>query len=381
MLSNYYPYQVWLELHRSPAIIIDRIIKNINCMPEDVVTLIVSYEYWSIDNLHQAVTVVESEFPHRQLVWILPESIFFQNLSQIDTWNIEYVLLEIDLIQTYFQTEIFKTNTNNTHWNSNADKFLFLTGKPNKTNRVKLLYQMYQQGLLKYAVWSFFTNPDLDKQNQKILSTVTPCEYQQFVNDCQGSADSHIARTRHQNMLLDGTKFDPKIYQQTLFRVISETQMNRQSIITEKTWTTIANHHPFIMAGSTGLLEFLSYKGFETYTEHLLYADYDQVCDENQRFEQIISNTWHWLKTICDSQSIINEQVLHNKNTLDRYIQHNVEQLNYIYQRIGKPDLEIFRLIPGKLGISEWINFYYPLLTTLYLHILDLYWNTVLHNQ
>jgi len=359
MLSNFYPYQVWLELDRSPDVIIDRIIKNINTMPADAVTLVVSYEYWSLGDLHRAVDAVKLEFPRRQFLWLLPESIFFQDLVEIDTWDIEYVLIEIDLIQTYFQTEIFKTNKNNNKWNSSADRFLFLTGKPNKTNRVKLLYQMYQQGLLEHAIWSFFTNPELDQQNQKILSTVTPEQYRQFVADCEGSADGETARSQHQSMLVDGTKFDPVIYQQTLFRVISETQMNSQSIISEKTWTTIANHHPFIMAGSVGLLEFLKYKGFETYTEHLLYPDYDQVCDENQRFSQIIDNTWHWLKTIRDSQQVINEQVLHNKQQLDSYIQHNVEQLNYIHSRIGKPNLEIFRLIPGQLGVNEWINFYY----------------------
>ena len=358
MLANFYPYQTWLAIGQTR----DQLIKNIYCdlktFPTDKTVLVVCYEYWSIEDIKHMVSAVTSEFTKHRLLWVFSESMFFNDVAVIDSLGIEYIFIDIDTLYLHFEINVFKTSTLNNKWNNNTGKFLFLTGKPDRSNRIKLLYTMYQRGMLDQVVWSFFTNQQLEHRCRQLLPGVSDLEYKKFVNVCHRYADDLVPE-QHKNsqLILDGVRFNSDMYQQTSFRVISETQMKGVAILTEKTWTTIANNHPFIMAGSPGLLTFLNHYGFETYTDDLLYPDYDLEQNEDQRFELVIKNANYWLETI--SSKHINEKTKHNAQLLDKFIQDNVKKLKEIYKQVGQPDLELFRLFSGPTNTSKWINFYY----------------------
>jgi hypothetical protein len=358
MLANFYPYQIWLDIGQTRDQLIKNIYRDLQTFPTDKTVLVVCYEYWSIEDIKHIVSAVTSEFTKHRLLWVFPESMFFNNVDVIDSLSIEYVFIDIDTLHLHFEINVFKISTLNHAWNNNTGKFLFLTGKPDRSNRIKLLYMMYQRGMLDQAVWSFFTNQQLEQRCRQLLPDVSDSEYKKFVNACYRSADNRVPE-KHNNgqLILDGVRFNSDMYQQTSFRVISETQMKDVAILTEKTWTTIANNHPFIMAGYPGLLTFLEHYGFETYTDDLLYPNYDLEQNENQRFELVIKNTNYWLETISSKQ--INEKTKHNAQLLDKFMQDNVKSLSEVYKQVGQPDLELFRLFPGPTNSSKWVNFYY----------------------
>ena len=183
----------------------------------------------------------------------------FNSCSAEDTLYIDYFLG-----LTYFNNKDLTVAP----WNKNSDKFLFLTGRWHRLNRTTLLYYLWDRGLLENCEWSWGLTDDY---GQKLCPELTQEQYRFFIKSVTRSMDSWgIGGSQH---------YTSTIYSDKLFELVSETKFEQDhmvpAFVTEKTWKTIANGLPFIIAGPPGILESLENLGFDTFDDLLLVKNYD----------------------------------------------------------------------------------------------------------
>jgi hypothetical protein len=208
--------------------------------------------------------------------WYQPDSERFLLLGIDETLFIDFfALATISRIKKFDQKL-------NKFWSPDKNKFLFLTGKPDKINRIRLLWKFDRAGLLSQAIWSLFVPSDLSSSCQKVLPELSTTLFQEFVEKNTGSPDlivDNILGLHQGSLHYCGFPFDVKIYNQSLFHVVSETSFGEQRPwITEKTWLALINHLPFIIAGNINTLDYLQKTyGIRTFEKYLFKSNYDKI--------------------------------------------------------------------------------------------------------
>ena len=130
------------------------------------------------------------------------------------------------------------------------------------------------------------------------------------------------------NLILDYTNFDDNwAYHKictdhcdtSFFSIINEANYGYQEcFLTEKTWKSIFNFHPFIIVGSPNSLKYLKERGFDIF-EDIFDSSYDDIYDGTERLQRIFDILDDFLKTnsILELQKIredIFPRLLHNYN-------------------------------------------------------------------
>ena len=227
------------------------------------------------------------------------------------------------LIPTYrvdtLMHESYQLTPEHTAWDRQADKFVCLTGGPQKYNRYRLIVELHKADLLKHSVYSLQVNPTLYDTCLDLLEHDDKAYYSdkfEMLNSNPDNSTWHVVNKNWVHMCFD----DNSILNNKLFRVVSETvfvshdnmQHGDTMCISEKTWLTIGYKLPFIMAGQPGTLAYLKQMGFNTFDEWLI-EPYDLIEDPKERMNSIIRNTEHWVNTLKDAQGV-DEAVQHNYN-------------------------------------------------------------------
>jgi hypothetical protein len=252
------------------------------------------------------------------------------------------IYLDYFLWRTYCELELKKKNTVNVQWNPDAKKFLFLTGKPNKINRIRLLWKLHKQNLLPHAVWSLFVNNSNKKSLYDHVPELDYTEFEMFVTQSVNNPDQIqiVKNPNIEDIHYGGIPFDHDLYQQTRFRVIAETSMERSTPwITEKTWITIANNHPFLMAGDLGTCDRLQQMGFRTFENYLRLSGYDSIADSEQRLDAIVENVKHFLIPSDQDQHIL-QDVEHNRRRFLELGEENQKKLCDFFAYFNIPERE-----------------------------------------
>lgn len=212
-------------------------------------------------------------------------------------------------------------------WSENRKKFLFLTGKPDKPNRIRLLWKFDQAGLLDRAIWSLFVPRDLQDSSRKFLPNISISQFQDFIENNTKSPDlvNDIPGLFRGSLHYCGFPFDVSMYNQSLFHVVSETHFsNQRPWITEKTWLALINRLPFIMAGDTNTLRYLQeVYGLRTFENHLPRSDYDKIAQPDARLDAIVENATYWLDNISTVSREINEDVEYNYHRMMSVVHEN----------------------------------------------------------
>jgi hypothetical protein len=180
------------------------------------------------------------------------------------------------------------------------NRFLFLTGKWNKTNRFPLFKKLLDRGVLNDCIYSLF----LPEEH----------EYHKYNNNPDNVNTQLVGHT-------PAVPFDHIVYEHTGFRLISETEYDTDlghlykdgldPWLTEKTWITMMNKHPFIIAGQKSTLSKLKTMGYKTFEEYLpnKYDDADDI----SRLELVVDNVAYWVSHIQEQSNIL-QDVEHNYN-------------------------------------------------------------------
>jgi hypothetical protein len=265
--------------------------------------LIISHVWESVDPdswkkiLDPFIARLKEQVPGLTVIQIADSWYKNQNTKLAATDAIYY--FDFFLLRVFYKILIEKKSTPATLWNSNSKKLLFLTGKPNKTNRVRLLYKLVTEGLIDQTTWSFSCR-NLDEINQSnvFINEMTPDEFSEFVKKYTNFPDKYYSPTG-----VSYDSYESSVFENKLFNLISETDFDRGCSppwITEKTWLTIANRLPFIVAGEHKTLQQLQAMGFKTFEDYLLIPNYDNPYNANylhyklQGFFQNRKSKQHW---------------------------------------------------------------------------------------
>lgn len=205
-------------------------------------------------------------------------------------------------------------------WNYNASKFLFLGGVPNRPNRIGLLNKFYLAGLMDQAEWSFF-KPWTEEQEDWCRSYT--CNYEKLLTLCR-SIDSLYETSKDYgtdpfNSSAEWTNntawIDPAVFNRTLLSVVSEGVGDNDlttKFLTEKMYRVFVQRHPFILAGTPDMYDYVQELGFRTFEEYLEIPNYGHIVNENERLDAIVKNTRYFLENYHANLNAINLDVEHN---------------------------------------------------------------------
>lgn len=242
------------------------------------------------------------------------------------------VFLDFMRWRVYNEIIVKKTNSINLKWNPNADRYLFLTGKPDKEHRIGLLYKLHSQNLMSKCDHSFFMSPGMYENSKKLLPELTAQEFADFVQRYQRNLDNIEPDMQETSMHYGGIPYDPKIYSTSRFRLVSETSMWLNTpFITEKTYLTIVNNNPFVIAGDYMSCDYLRTYGFETFDKLFDIPSYDLVRPHEQRLSSVVEHVKQWLAGNF------------NKTEIADMVEHNQHQFN----ELGVITKEKFKLDTG----------------------------------
>lgn len=246
-------------------------------------------------------------------------------------------------------------------WNS-TDNFrgLFLTGKPNKAHRVIPLKYFYENDFLKNNLeWSFHYN-DLYKDYIANTLNLDDQELLKFLQVSQKTPDN-VSISNDGQFNHNGFPYDEYMYKNTNWSIVSETFFENQTIwITEKTYRSILNKHPYVIFGPRGILQRLKHMGYRTFDYCMKYT-YDDLPDD-ERMETILENihcikdNWESIdKNRLNSDIEFNFNILKNNSTKDhkRLVKKLVESNKIILADLTNIDtdikeVEIRDLLTGK---------------------------------
>ena len=109
--------------------------------------------------------------------------------------------------------------------------------------------------------------------------------------------------------------FNPDWYNETYFSIVAETlvENNNYIFVTEKTFKPIGFHHPFIIFGQAGTLQFIKNLGFETF-ENLFDESYDHIQEVSDRLAALVKCVDHFKCVEYDTLTL--EKIEHNYNLL-----------------------------------------------------------------
>ncbi len=267
-----------------------------------------------------------------QVTWIVNH--WSKNYPQWRMFKNPVVFFDYVLWRMYQLTVVQKKSKINLSWNPNADRYLFLTGKPYKPQRIGLLYKLYKRGLLDRCNYSLFMDPGMKEKSRPLVPDATDTEYDEFVKNYTRSPDDIVYFKQDGDMHYGGVPYDDTLYANSLFRVVSETSVDcNPPYITEKTWLTVLNCSPFIIAGDLNSCKYLQSRGLETFDKIFDIPTYDNIVPHTDRLEHIIAHVEQWLSGNFNKSEVADmvehnhkrflELAINEQQTLEEQINHS----------------------------------------------------------
>lgn len=268
--------------------------------------------------------------------------------------NIKCPVVFIDLMlwRVYNEIIVKKTNGVNLKWNPDANRYLFLTGKPDKIQRIGLLYELHSQGLMSNCDHSFFMSPGMYEKSKKLLPKLTDQEFAEFVKQYQRNLDNIEPDMQETSMHYGGIPYDPSIYANSRFRLVSETNMFlAPPLISEKTYMTIVNNNPFVIAGDyLSCSRLKNYYKLETFDNVFDIPTYDTIKSHQIRLQQVIAHVKQWIARRFNRTEVA-DMVEYN---YARFIQIGAEAREKFEAETGVDiDLAVYSRDPNHLAKSK----------------------------
>lgn len=355
----YYPYSFDLYAFQTSQDWFERL----KSVPNEEKILLYAREQLQVTFLQKIIDFVISNNLTKNTLWVLqPSHRYSDNIIKKISKYVYYI--DLDLINFHLWTNETKICSVNSAWQPDNKNFLFLTGKPNKFNRIRLLNKLYKKNLLSKCTWSLFVDRHTWETSRNLLPEMSDHEFAKFVKYHNRTVDGITVQHNDQNSNhYDGYPYDQAVYANASFRLISETARVRQPIITEKTRITIGNNLPFIMAGYKNNLQYLKKTGYRTFENYLPLPHYDSIEDDEERINCVVKNVEFWCENIHSQQKLILNDITHNRNLQVQHIKQNLSTAKKLLCEINHalkcPLKYVYQLFPFSLGQEKWVNFYY----------------------
>jgi len=271
-------------------------------------------------------------------------------------------IIFFDFFLTLVYVRLFLKNESKIcdHW-SPTGKFLFLTGKPDRKNRIGLVYKLYQENLLDRCIWSLFVADNYRDRCYDFLPELDKESADKWIKEFQRNPDNISVIPTENTIHYSGIPYG-NIYESSLFQVMSETfDKDTPPWLTEKTWISIINRRPFISMSypGNGTFQALRNLGFQTFDEFLIDKQFDLSTDYDLKVQSLVSNIKHWLEILPQNQKEIAEIVEYNHKHLLFLAQKNIEYLREICLKYGlDDDVETLVKFQDPFRQAQWSNWY-----------------------
>lgn len=202
-----------------------------------------------------------------------------------------------------------------THEQEKTHDMLALVGKINKPNRAPLLAKLKYLDQIK-TIHSFYGSETEFRHAAWLLG-------KDMFDDNKIRAYRHLKTLEANPDNIDynlsnhashycGYPFDVELYEKTKFSLIMETHYDKREeiFLTEKTFRTIINRHPFVMAATRGTCKYLQDLGYKTFGSE----EYDFIADDTLRLYAIIKHCF----TLTNTNKDLAKDCEDNYNTLER---------------------------------------------------------------
>lgn len=286
-------------------------IKDTMSMCQELLAQKPTHAYLTVlwENWHPTKTLkwADNFFKHHNIsvTWIINH--WSKNDPEWETFKNPVVFFDFVLWRVYNEIIVKKKNAVNTKWNPGADQFLLLTGKPDKLQRIGLLYKLYKRGLLEKCNYSLFMNDGMYKKSRKFVTEASDDEFELFVKQHIRNPDNINYLEQPDSLHYGGIPYNPDLYGTSLFKIVSETHMNQNPpCVTEKVWLTLLNRNPFIIAGDLNICKYLQSRGIETFDKMFNIPTYDNIPADTDRIEQVIAHVEQWLSGNFDKITVAN---------------------------------------------------------------------------
>jgi hypothetical protein len=226
------------------------------------------------------------------------QDVFFILDNWYKKWNINLpikneniLFIDFFLILTYICLEHKKTSKKNTYWNYSSKKFLMLVGKPARSPRTLVLFELYKQKLIKQCNFSYhIPTSEIEKACRTQVNNLTESEWNSFKNAVNNTVlDKKLVVNTGWTDSKQAFVFDADIYSSNLFAINIETMFDRMFShpwLTEKTWMKIANKIPFINVSEMQSCKYLNQLGIKTFNEYMAIENYDDPDSSNFLFDK-----------------------------------------------------------------------------------------------
>jgi hypothetical protein len=203
-----------------------------------------------------------------------------------------------------------------------SDKFLFITGKPNKKHRIFALYEVYQRDELARCEWSLHYKSHLEDLVRCHLPDMSDDAYQEFITTMTRKLDD-ISPNFGGNFGRNTTDFykfafnpTAEIYAKASVSLVTETVFYPDTyhwFVTEKTWKAINNYHPFALIRHKKTYEYLHSLGIDTFQYAVKHTYENLVGTEEDVIRMCVDNALHLLSNKDQYREELTKSVLHNK--------------------------------------------------------------------
>jgi hypothetical protein len=228
----------------------------------------------------------------------------------------------------------------NEFWNHKKIKGLWTIGRVERPHRAILMSKLWENSLLPKIDWSFYTYPDNKEHIHKtLLSHYDDLTFEKFIKDCTRTLD--FTANTDDNFYANGYPFDPDLYRNTSFSIISESDFNISYYdqpeftpkVTEKTYRAIINRHPFICAWFPGMIKKLNSKGYRTFEEYTTNPNYNEIRDLDTRLNAIVTNidTFHDQLTRPEVVEKVRADIEHNYQHYLKHVEIEMAKLHPIF--------------------------------------------------
>lgn len=239
----------------------------------------------------------------------------------------------------------------NESWNNTSPKGLWTMGKPDRPHRIVLLSKLWENNLLDKIEWSLYVNDTTKKIiHEQLLPHYDIEKLEKFISECTRTLD--FKATIMGEVQCNGYPFDVNLYKNTSFSIITEsdfgistdTEFKYMPKLTEKTYRTIINKHPYLIAWYPGMIEKIKSKGYRTFEEYTVDPKYNSHPNLNVRLAKLakIINFFHaFIHKNPQTVEKVNNDVEYNFQLFNQKASLEIQKLSRIFRLPQRVDANI----------------------------------------
>lgn len=249
--------------------------------------------------------------------------LFVLNRSAYHEWMDKHInqiiLIDLFAISAAIRHVIYNQPITTIDVKNRPNKLNLLIGKINKPSRTLILKSFFESSIKDDTVFSILGLPE-DKTDE---------DFVKFISKNQGPIDGAETIEVGEGISSQGWGNSSKVYDETSVSFICETHETNDSLfITEKTYRTILNKHPFVARASFPLLEYLRAIGFKTFN-YFVDESYDKAHDISKEYSDLlVTRAKELLEKTKQHPAEIQQIVDHNYKILIQFAQSELAAFN-----------------------------------------------------